>query len=162
MANVPMHFSATVQDGVLARTSTDVYLELPEATTLTQLAAALGTWLTTLDGISSGNIIATKVEVKPALPTLKSPTAAAFAASRINQNGQFRFSASGVTTSWSSNVPALANAALVSGTDKPDPAVVGTYTSLLTSGVYANPQNDILLTLTRSRVTTHKHRKAGV
>ncbi len=159
MANVPMHFSATVQDGFLARTSTDVYLELPEATTLTALAAALGTWLTALDGITSGNIIETRVEIKPAPPTLKSPTAAAFAASRINQNGQFRFSASGVTTSWSSNVPTLANTVITNGA--PDPTATATYTALLTSGVYANPQNDILLTLTRSRVTTHKHRKAG-
>ncbi len=100
--------------------------------------------------------------MNPAPPTLKSPTAAAFAASRINQNGQFRFSASGVTPSWSSNVPAFANAAIIAGTDTPDPTVTATYTTLLTSGEYSDPTKNVLVSLTRARVTTHKHRKAGI
>lgn len=160
MANVPMHFSATIEDGFKAKTSTDVYLELPEATTLTEVAAALGTWLTALDGISAGAIVGSKVAIAPAPPGgIKSLTGGSVAASRIAQNGLFRFSASGVSPDWSSNVPALNNTMIVNGA--PDPTGTATYTGLLTSGVYANPTSDILLTLTRSKVTTRKHRKSG-
>ncbi len=155
MANVPMHFSATLKDGLKRSKSTDVYLNLPEATTLTALAAALGTWLTDLDAITDGYIIESSVRVKPAPPGgLKTATGANVATSRVAQYGIFRFSASGTTAQWSSNVPSLADAMIVN--DAVDPTGTATYTGLLTGGAYNNPENQVLLALTKALIRFRK------
>lgn len=159
MAVVPLHFSATFQDGLTRRKSTDVYANLVDTTTLAQLATALGTWLTDIDAITDGAIVESHVSVNPARPGgLKViGTGATFLASRVAQVGIFRFSASGTTASWSSAVPSLSDAAIIG--DGTDPTVTGTYTALLGAagaGPYTNPQNQFLEALVKTLVRFRK------
>jgi hypothetical protein len=155
MANVPLHFGATIEDGLGRRKSTDVYLDIVDTTTLAVLAGDLGTWLTDLDAISAGYIVASRVEIKPAMPGgLKTATGASVAASRVAQVGIFRFSATGTTAQWSSDVPALANSMIVN--DAIDPTGTATYTGLLTGGAYVNPENQVLLALTKTLIRFRK------
>lgn len=155
MANVPLHFSATIKDGLQRSKSTDVYLNLADTTTLAVLAATLGTWLTDLDAISSGAIIESQIRVKPSPPTgLKGATGATWLASRVAQVGIFRFSATGTTAQWSSDVPALADAMIVN--DAIDPTGTATYTGLLTGGTYTNPENQVLQALTKTLIRFRK------
>lgn len=162
MANVSIVHSATVQDGLTRRKVTEAYGDVVDTTTLASLAAAHGTWLTDLDGIIDGAIIANRVTIKPAAPGgLKTVgTGATFMASRVSQIGIFRFSASGTSHAWSSDVPSISNSFLVGDTIDTTAGAVGTYTTLLTSGPYTNPQNEQLLALEeallRFRKSKHK------
>jgi hypothetical protein len=155
MANVPLHFSATIKDGLGRTKSLDVYQNIVDTTTLAALAAACGTWLTDLDAVTSGQIIETQIRVRPALPAgLKGPTATGVSTSRVAQIGIFRFSASGTTAQWSSAVPALADTLIVN--DAVDPTGTATYTGLLTGGSYTNPENQVLLALTKTLIRFRK------
>lgn len=155
MANVPLHYSATVEDGLQRRKSTDVYLDIVDTTTLATLAGNFGTWITALDGISAGAIVEGQIRVKPALPGgIKSLTGGSVANSRVAQVGIFRMSASGTTAQWSSDVPALNNTMIVN--DAIDPTGTATYTGLLTGGGYTNPENQVLLALTKTLIRFRK------
>jgi hypothetical protein len=158
MANVPLHFSATIEDGLQRRKSTDAYLNLVDTTTLATLAAAYGTFMTDLDGVTAGAIVEGQIRIRPALPGgLATATGATWLASRVAQTGIFRFSASGTTAQWSSAVPALADAMIVN--DAIDPTGSGTYTGLLTGGSYVNPENQVLLALTKTLIRFRKANK---
>lgn len=154
MANIPLHFSARVFDGLLTNKTTVVYLELPDTTTLAQLAAAQGTWLSALDGLSTGAITEALVQVRPALPGgLKSATGSTWLASRNMIQGLFRFSAAGTTKEWSSNVPAIDPTVFVGKSINTGAGSVTTYTGLLAgtgAGPYVNPQNQFLQALTKA------------
>lgn len=158
MANVAMVQSATIQDGLTKRHAVEVYQNIVDTTTLAQLAAAQGTWLTDLDGIIDGAIVDNRVTIKPAPPGgLKAVgTGATFMASRNSQVGVFRFSATGSSHAWSNGVPSLSNALVVGDTVNTGAAAVGTYTALLISGGYTNPQNQDLTALEKALLTTRR------
>lgn len=158
MANVTMHFSATLQDGLTRTKSTDVYTTLVDTTTLAQLAAAYGTWVTDLDAITDGFVKHGKVEIVPALPGgIKTVTGGSVATSRVAQVGIFRFSATGSTHQWSSVVPSFSDSLIVN--DAIDPTGTATYTGLLTGGTYTNPENQTLLALTKTLIRFRKANK---
>jgi hypothetical protein len=157
MANVPLHYSATLQDGLTRRKSTDVYENIVDTTTLATLALSLGTWLTDLDAITDGAIVESHISINPARPGgLKTVgTGTTFLASRVAQIGIFRFSVAGTTASWSSDVPSLSDAAITG--DNINLAVAATYTALLGGGAaYTNPQNQALIALTKTLVRFRK------
>lgn len=162
MALVPLHFSCTVQDGFGVKRSTDVYQTPPDTTTLAQVVAAIGTWLSDLDPCIAGAITANQVRIVPALPGgLKAATGATWLASRCFQNGVLRFSVSQTSKAWSNPLPALANTVIVGG--KPDihGATLGTYVTLLTtpSNAYVAPSNQALVALESAIIGERKNRK---
>lgn len=158
MANVAIVRSATVQDGLGRRKVTESYGNIVDTTTLAQLAAAQGTWITDLDGIIDGAIIFNRVTIKPALPggIKVVGTGATFLASRVSQIGIFRFSATGTSRAWSSDVPSVADALIVGGSINTGAAAVGTYTTLLTSGPFTNPENQALVALEKALLSFRK------
>jgi hypothetical protein len=161
MANVAIVHSASVEDGLGRRKTTEAYGNIVDTTTLAQLAAAQGTWLTDLDGIIDGAIVANRVTIKPAPPGgLKVPgTGATFLASRVSQLGLFRFSASGTSRSWSSDVPSISDSLIVGDSIDTTAGAVGTYTTLLTGGTYSNPENQQLLALEAALLTFRKSKR---
>lgn len=162
MPTVPLHFSATIEDGLGVKRSTDAYLAPPDTTTLAGIAAAIGTWLADLDAASDGAIVANQIRIVPALPGgLKSATGATWSRSRNMLPGVIRFSASGSSRAWSSVVPALAAACIVSGKPDVHGATLGTYITLLTtpSNGYTNPQDQALLALESAIIGERKSRK---
>jgi hypothetical protein len=162
MANIPLHFSATVEDGFNVRKSTDAYLDLPDTTTLAQLAAACQTWISDLDAVISGAIISNLIRVVPALPGgIKGATGSTWAASRVNQTGLFRFDVTGTSARWSFVAPSIANSVLTAGKiDLSNTAVGNLITLFTTSGNhYTNPENQQIIDCSLTAVTTRKTRK---
>jgi len=156
MANVSTHFSATVQDSLGVKKSTDVYLDIVDTTTLAALSAMAGTWLTDLDAITDGEIVSTQVIVKPALPGgLKG---AAAAGSLAAKTAQITFSATGTPKLWGQAVPAVAASAISNG-KIPNTGSMGTYTALLLGGNYTNPDNQALAALKKTAIGDRSARK---
>lgn len=165
MANVPLHFSATIEDGFAVRKSTDVYLNVPDTTTLAQLVTAEGTWLTDLDALTAGAIIANQIRIVPSLPGgLKSATGSTWAASRVNQSGLLRFSASGTTENWSNVIPALANSVIVNGKIDKTSGAYTNYVNLLTTGGnnYTNPNRQPITGIVAEMISFRKTRKQSI
>jgi hypothetical protein len=162
MANVPLHFSATVVDGFSVKRATDAYLNLPDSTTLAQLAAAQGTWLTDLDAVIDGAIVNSQIRVVPELPTgLKGASGATWAASRVNQTGILRFDSTGTTARWSNILPSVSNAVIVNNKIDLTNTNVAAYVTLFTTSGnhYNNPQNQQIIDLAAALVTFRKTRK---
>jgi hypothetical protein len=156
MANVSTHYSATVLDSFGVKKSTDVYLDLVDTTTLAALAAAVGTWLSALDGITDGEITASQVIIKPALPGgLKgAPVAGSYDA----RTGQIVFAATGTTKLWGQAVPALAASSITAG-KVPNTGSMGTYTALVAGGGFTNPDNQVLTALKKTAIGDRSARK---
>src|SRR5258707_3347328 len=143
MANVNIVQSATIQDGLTLRKATAVYQAIVDTTTLAQLAAAQGTWLTDLDAIIDGAIVDNSVTIKPAPPGgIKAVgTGATFMASRNATTGLYRFSATGSSKHWSSAVPAFSSALIIGDAMDTGNSTVTDYSTLLTGSGYTNPEN---------------------
>lgn len=158
MANVNIIQSATIQDGLTLRKSTAVYQAIVDTTTLAQLVAAQGTWLTDLDAIIDGAIVDNSVTLKPAPPGgIKTVgTGAAFLAGRNATTGIYRFSATGSSKHWSSAIPSFAVALTVGDAMNTGATAVTDYSTLLTTGGYTNPENQDLLALTKTEITTRR------
>lgn len=162
MPNVPLHFSATVEDGLGVKRSTDVYLAPADTTTLAAVVLQIGTWLAELDAASDGAITANQIRIIPALPGgLKAATGATWTRSRNMLPGVIRFSSSGTSRAWASVIPALAQACIVAGKPDVHGATLGTYITTLTTGGngYTNPNNEQLLALESAIIGERKSRK---
>jgi hypothetical protein len=160
MANVPLHFSATVRDGLGTEASTTAYLNPSDTTTLAGLVADLGTWLTDLDAVTDGLIRGTRIEITPALPGgLKTATGATFQASRVEQSAVLNFSATGTTRKDGMVIPAVSNAAIVAGKVDLTNAAITALIALLSGGNYTNPYNQVLVGLLDAILTFRKKRK---
>ncbi len=148
MANVSIVHSASIEDGLGRRKTTEAYGNIIDTTTLAALAAAQGTWLSDLDGIIDGAIVANRVTIKPAPPGgLKVvSTGATFLASRVSQTGVFRFSATGTSRRWGQAIPTLADAVIVNGKiDVTNAAIVALVDLLLNpTGFFTNADNQSL------------------
>jgi hypothetical protein len=156
MANVSIHYSATILDSFGVKRSTDAYLNIVDTTTLAVLAGDLGTWLTDLDAITDGEITASSVIIRPTRPGgLK---AAPVAASYDAKTGQLSFSATGTSQLWGQSVPALAASAITAG-KVPNTGSMGTYTALLLGGAFTNPQNQSLAALKKTAIGDRSSRK---
>lgn len=138
MANVPLHFSAAVRDGLQTAAPLTSYLLVPDSTSLATLIGDLGTWATTIDACIDGAIVDLSARLTPALPAgLKAATGATWLASRVEQTGVLNFSASGSDRRYGQALPSLSNAVIAGGKiDLSNTAIVA-LVSLLT-----NPAND--------------------
>ncbi len=156
MANVSLHYSATILDSFGVKKSVDAYLNIVDTTTLAVLAADMGTWLTDLDAITDGEIVENSVQIRPTRPGgLKaSPVAGSYNA----RTGQLSFSASGTTALWGEAIPALAASSITTG-KVPNTGSMGTYTALLAGGGFTNPQNQVLAALKKTAVGDRSSRK---
>lgn len=158
MATVNLHYSLTVLDGLQKHKSTDVYLSIDDGTTLAQLAAAYGTWVTDLNAIIDGSPLEGQIRIKPALPgSLNAATGATWLASRNSQTGLIRFQVTGTTAEWSDSIPSFKNAFVVG--DTISPTATATYTALLIgggTGPFGNPENQPLVAVTKYKLTTRR------
>lgn len=160
MANVPLHFSATIRDGLGTEATTTAYLNPADTTTLAVLVGDLGTWLSDLDAVTDGLIRASRIEIVPALPGgLKTSTGATFAASRVEQTGVLNFSATGTSRKEGMVIPAISNSAIVAGKVDLTNAAITALITLLTSGPYTNPYNQALVALLDAILSFRKKRK---
>lgn len=134
MPNVAIHYSASIVDGAGSRKVTEVYVS--EAS-LSSEPAGINSWLADLDAIIDGVIVASQIRITPALPTTLGTTGrTGFTTSQVGRLGGFRFNVNGTQKHWSQEIPAFAQAYLLSGkTPNVTATAVAAYLSLMTSGV---------------------------
>jgi hypothetical protein len=160
MANIPLHFSARIVDGLGTEATTTAYLSPADTTTLADLVTSLGTWLTNVDAVTDGLIRDTRIEIKPGLPGgLKTATGATFQASRVEQTGTLNFSVAGSTRKDGVVIPAISNSAIVSGKLDLTNAAIQALITLLTNGNYTNPYNQVIVGLLDAILSFRKKRK---
>lgn len=160
MANVPLHFSATIRDGLGTEATSRAYLNLSDTTTLAALVSDLGTWLADLDAVTDGLIRGTRIEITPALPGgLKTATGATFQASRVEQTAVLNFSATGTSRKEGMEIPAVSNAAISAGKLDLTNAAIAALITLLTNGNFTNPYNQVLVALLDAILSFRKKRK---
>lgn len=162
MANIPLHFSASVIDGFNVRTTTDAYLDLPDTTTLAQLISAEGSWLSAIDLVIDGAIINNQILLRPTAPTgLKAPTGSTWSASRNGYQGLFRWDVTGTQARYSSALPSISNSVLSAGKINLANASVSAYVALITTSGnhYTNPENQQILDLNATAVVQRTKRK---
>ena len=150
MAVVNLHFSATVKDGLGTKGTAVAYLAPVDSTTLATLVTDLATWLADLDAVTDGVIIGNRIELTPALPGglgTVGGKGAAFVASRIEQTGILNLS--NATTQHRSGfaIPAVIDAAIVSGKLDLTNAAIAAMIALLTGGTYTNSAAQALVAL---------------
>src|SRR5579872_817764 len=160
MANIPLHFSATIRDGLGTEATTQAYLNVPDSTALSALVGDLGTWLTDLDAVTDGLIRGTRIEITPALPGgLKTSTGATFQASRVEQTAVLNFSATGTARKEGFSIPAVSNSAIVAGKVDLANTAIQALITLLSGGLYTNPYNQALVALLDAILSFRKKRK---
>ncbi|HLJ82332.1 MAG TPA: hypothetical protein VKT52_12645 [Ktedonobacterales bacterium] len=138
MANVPLHFSAAVRDGLLTAAPITSYLLVPDSTTLAALVGDLGTWASAVDACIDGAIIDVSARLTPDLPAgLKAATGATWLASRVEQTGAINFSATGSDRRYAQPLVSLSNSVIAGGKIDLSNAAIVALVSLLT-----NPAND--------------------
>lgn len=164
MANIPLHFSATVVDGLGTEASTVSYLLVPDTATLAQLATAIGTWATDVDAVTAGAITKLGIRVTPALPGgLKAATGATWAASRVEQTGVLNLSNTVSAHRFGQAIPAIADSVLVAGkidlTNAAITALISLLTAAVAGGTYTNNAQQSLLALVDALISFRKRRK---
>ena len=160
-ATIPIHFTATVEDDATVKASTTVHLLIDPAQTVTQLLAALSSWLGALDGISGGVIVRYAIGIQPSLvltvKTTPDPTA------EVQECASLDFKQAGTQQHYGNIIPAFLESLEVS--EKPnltDPLVTA-YTGLLTTavlgGFYTGLGNAQLTAIDYAFLPTRKHRR---
>lgn len=162
MANIPLHFSASVVDGYNVRVTTDAYLDLPDTTTLAQLITAQGSWLLAVDAMIDGAIVNNQVQIKPTAPSgLKGATGSTWAASKNGYQGLFRFDVTGTQARFSSAIPSISASVQANGKINVASTAVSAYIALVTTSGnhYTNPQNQQILDVNETAIVTRTKRK---
>jgi hypothetical protein len=127
-----IRMEATIVDGLNCVGETAVYALVDPTASVNDILTLQNTWLADLDACTDGQIIATELEVVPALPGgLKSSPVST---SRIEQTGVLAFSSDGDPHKWSTAIPALSNG----------PTVVSGGKIVITSGSPANTLYSLL------------------
>lgn len=162
MANIPLHFSATIVDGLGTKASAVAYLSPADTTTLAELITDMGTWASALDLTTDGVITANRIEVTPALTSglgTISSKGALYTASRVEQTGVINFS--NATTAHKSGfaIPALKAAAISAGKLLLTETDVAALITLLSGGTYTNEATQVLVGVIDAILAFRKRRK---
>jgi len=115
MANYYANVSWKILDALGADASVDdLVLAIPEAVTLTQLAAKMSDAGNALDDVTDGQIIGltVKIDMFPALDSIKE---APVAGSEIERTGLTTYDHATIPASYSTRIPALAESVIVAG-----------------------------------------------
>lgn len=106
-----VRMEATIIDELSVQAQTSVYALVDPTASFSTITALMNTWLADLDACTDGQIIASELEVLPALPSgLKG---APVFLSRVEQTGILAFDADGDTHQWATAIPALSNGSTV-------------------------------------------------
>lgn len=129
-----IHYSASIQDHFSVRRTVDAFLDPAD---LTGEPAGFLAWLTTLDTIIDGVIVAAQIRVTPPLPTtLLTTSRTGFGTSKVSQNGVVRFNLTGTSKHYSQAIPAIAEANVSAG--KLNLTAISAYTSLMTGNTFTD------------------------
>ena len=170
MASIPLHFSATIVDGLGTEASTLSYLTVPDSATLAQINVALGTWLSELDAVTDGAIVKTAIRITPGFATIVFPTAlkaatgTAWLNSRVEQTGVLNFGNTVSNHRFGQVIPAIADSKLLAGKINLSDAAVALLLTLLSSGTpaggnYTNNAQQVLSALIDAILAFRKRRK---
>ncbi len=137
-----IHFSATIQDGLGSKKTVDAYSKPAD---YSAVDADFAAWLTALDSIISGVIVASQVRLTPAAPTTLATTGrSGYAASRVEIPGGFRFNLSGTPKHYTNSVPAVNPSNITAG--KLNLTSCSVYTALLTGNAYTDTTGNNAIT----------------
>jgi hypothetical protein len=162
MPTVPLHFSATIVDGLGTKASAIAYLAPDDTATLATMRTDLDAWLAALDGVTDGVITGARIELTPQLPgglgTMTSK-GAAFTNSRVEQTAVINMK--NATTSQKSGqaIPAFSDAAIAGGKVDLTNAAVGVIIALLGGGTYTNAATQVLTGVVDAILAFRKRRK---
>lgn len=160
MTNVPLHFSATVVDGLSTEASTIAYGLYPDSTTIAELVTALNGWVTDVDACIDGAIIRNHIELTPGLVGgIKAPTGATFVASRVEQTAVLNFSNADSPHKFGQALPSVRSALLTNGKIDLGDTAMAALIALLTSGAFTNTAQQALVALVDAIVAFRKRRK---
>lgn len=165
MANVPLHFSARIVDGLSTEATTVSYLLVPDTATLTLLTTALYSWTTDLDAITDGNITHISMLITPALPGgLKtSTTSTTFVASRVEQTAVLNMGNTNNVRKFGQVVPAFSSSKISAGKVNLGDTAVAAFLTLLQAavagGTFVNQYNQALSALIDAIISFRKRRK---
>lgn len=147
MANVPLHFTASLRDGLDTLAKITSYLLVPDSSGIAQVMTDLATWAAAVDACIDGAIVEVAARFSPSLPGgLKGATGATWQASRVEQTSTINFSGTGSDRRWGQALPSLRNTAIASGKiNLSDTAIVALVT-LLTDPAnhFTNSENQAL------------------
>lgn len=159
MANVGVQYQAVVLDGLNTPASITSYLSMPDGTTIGQAVSGAGVWAAAIDGVIDGAFQQVSVYITPPLPAgLKGATGATWEASRVEQTGNFSFSATGTSRRYGQAIPSLAGAVVVSGKiDLTNPDVIAFVDLLLNpTDLFTNENQQVLEVLLDAFISFRK------
>lgn len=162
MANVLLHFSATLVDGLGTKASSVAYLNLADTTTLATLITDLGDYASALDGATDAVIEGVRIEITPALPSglgTAGDKGSAFTASRVEQTAVVNFGNATTPHKWGFAIPAVKAAALSAGKLVLTDTGIAALTTLLSGGAYTNNAAQVLNSIIDAIVSFRKRRK---
>lgn len=134
-----VHYSASIADSEGHRKTVVAYSNPAD---LSGVLTGLAAWLTALDAIISGVIVASEIRVTPAITGAGTTGRSGFADSDVSELGGFEFALSGTQKHYSQEVPAFADALK---TTKGAPVITDTavaaYTAVMlgTAAAYTEP-----------------------
>lgn len=165
MANVPMHFSARIIDGLGTEATTVAYLLAPDTNTIAGVITALDSWAGYLDAVTDGAITALSVKMTPALPGgLKGATGATWQASRVEQTAVLNFGNNTTTRKFGEVIPAFSNSLISSGKVNLLAGAITNFIGYLqgtpvTGGSFTNTASQALAALIDAILSFRKRRK---
>lgn len=161
MANYLSLLSVQLEDALGVVASHDIFIEVPEATTITQLVAAGQSYCAVLAGVTDANGLAAKVSVT--FPPTGMNTAAA-EGSEVERTGLFNFSQASSKYKFGIDVPSLNDGIVVNGKIDLTAAGVTDWVTWLLSvhtGIQASSKfGNLLAGLLDALISFRKHRKA--
>jgi hypothetical protein len=163
MANQLYRFTITVVDDDAVKASTSQYVQIPEATTGTNIAATLVDWATAVSALSDGAV--TRVEASLVIdPGTAGLPVTPGGSEEVSEYGEFQWSLTGTDMKWTSGIPALVEAAVSGNQMDTTNADVIAYTTLITgalftTGFFSDPKGIKITGRNATFLGTRKHRK---
>lgn len=144
--NTDVVFSARVVDELGVEMPVTFYIEADDGQTLAAVATAWGAWISSIDAVTAGQIVAGKVTINPNLPGgLK---AAPVAGSRVEAGAVLNWTHAGSNRRAGFFIPALKGAAISAGkvllTQADVAALLAEVAGAVLGGNYAAPSFQII------------------
>lgn len=162
MANLECLYSVGLQDYLGVSTTHDIFLNVPDSTTLASLTTILTGYQDLVDVISGGLI--TKTYLRVTIPNSETNKTDPVAGDEVEKTGLFNFSQSATPYKFGVDVPAIAETLITNGKIDLSASAITTWIAWLTaahSGVQAISKFLYTLTgLVDALISFRKHRKA--
>jgi len=156
------HLSLQILDSLGVVASAPYYMEFSDADALSDINTALEAYVSAVDGVTAGQIVAASLVVSVPLPG--GIKATPVAGSEVERGGLFNFSQENIKYKFGILIPAIKSTLIVNGKINLADALVTTFLNLQTAiGGFAVPVStaaNVFIALKDALVTFRKHRKA--